>query len=76
MPCLSSVLPVDNVHHVLNLFRRSRQVLITVLRNQHIILDAHSTDGPIILKNALIDIPLVLIVVDVRLNDELTEVDP
>jgi len=76
MPCLSSVLPVDNVHHALDLFRRSRQVLIAVLGDQHIILDADPSDGPILFKYALINIPLVLFVVDVRLNDEFTEVYP
>lgn len=57
------------------LFRRSRQVVISIIGNDHIIFDPHTTNLPKPLEAFLVDVLAKLLVFEIRLDDEATEVD-
>jgi len=81
----------NQLSNVINLLDRRRQVLETILGNEHIVcktlaysqypssyqhtFNSHTTHTPVLVQHTLIDVLLLLFVLEVRLNDELAEVD-
>jgi len=81
----------NQLSNVINLLDRRRQVLKTILGNKHVICDTlaysqhlssckhtfnpHTTHIPVLVQHTLINVLLFLFVLEVRLNDELAEVD-
>ena len=53
---LASDLPGANLLHPLGVAANSREVLMTVLRDQDDVLDAHATDALVTLEHFLVDV--------------------
>lgn len=60
---------------LLNGLRRTSKILIAILGNQDIILDAHTANLPVLVQHALINELGVLVVLEVGLDDEVAEID-
>ena len=81
----------NQLSNIINLLDRRRQVLKTIFGNEHVIcntlayfqhpslcqhtFDPHTTHTPVLVQHTLINVLLLFFVLEVRLNDELAEVD-
>jgi len=81
----------NQLSNIINFLDRRRQVLETIFGNEHIVcktlansqhpssqqhtFNSHTSHTPVLVQHTLIDVLLLLLILEVRLNDELAEVD-
>lgn len=66
---------VDELLHLIDVLHSSRQVLITILGDQNVILDAYTANFPVLLQHFKVDVSRVNWVLQIRLDDEVAEVN-
>lgn len=71
----SGLSAVDDSLHLVDIFYGRGQVIITILSDQDVILDADTTDGPVLVQHLKVDVCSVDRVAQVWLNDEVAEVN-